>query len=233
MTKGGKIIEKTKSKAKKKLASKTSLKVMVIRTAKPKNRTKEAVESDVVHEQTSLKQEAVENNLAKEKTVAKHSGEKKEAGADKKNARILYEKVEKDKLMIIRIGVSVVMTAIVVAWFFTLKSTIKVEDTSAIDLSAVDNLKQMTETVSSKIEQINSDLEKVKAFSASSSLAIVASSSEESQTERSPFEEASSSLSLLMEKIKQKEDMASTSVIDINDISALKKRIQELENKKD
>lgn len=231
MTKGGKISEKSKNQAKKKPVAKTSLKVKVFRTAKSKNLGKEVVKQAVIHNHAPKNQEKADSFSEKEKASLKQAHEKKESvekfGKENK-ARILYEKVEKDKLFIIRAGVTLIMTAIVIAWIFTLKSTIKVADNSGIDLSAIDDIKEMTESVSEKIEQINSDLKKVQSFG-TSTVEKNEALEQATSSDRSPFEEASSSLPLLMEKIKQKNEVASTSAIDVNDIKALKLRIEELE----
>ncbi len=232
---------KTTKKSVKKPAKKASLKVKVLKNTKQKKAPKKTVttKKKQLKPRTRISKTSKKALVHKSTVRVKKNQQSAVEQVDKITPRILYERVEREKLFIIRVGVTFIMAVIVLVWIFTLKGSIKVADNDDLDRGALESLQQITNSVSEKIDQINIDLDKVQSFSSTSNSILGEVVDQEVQSQRLQFKKASSSIPLLIDKLNHLEvatgTLASLSTstveIDQNDIEVLKKRIKELEDK--
>lgn len=230
MTKGGQQSEKTAPKTSKK----TSLKVKVTKTAKPKKAVhtidkKEHIKKRRVKKKKASK--AIDKKEEHTEKAPKLQVEKENTVPAKIQPRIIYEKVERDKLLIIRAGVTFVMLFIVIGWVYNMKQTLRMTDDGNVEQLTIENIKDLSSEVAEKIDQISEDINKVQSFAASNIENLAIASLSTTTTERSPFAEASTTIPLLIEKLNNIEASTSTKSSEEIELEILKKRIEELENK--
>lgn len=239
MAKGGDKTEKTKKKQRSKNNGKTNLKVKVIKAKKKKADLAEK------EEVSSKKGRSAQKRTGASRQAAKKTTEKKKAKRPEKNKReaskrssekieprVLYERVEREKSFVIKTAVTFIMLAIVAVWMFTLKTSLTAVNKSGDDSLNYENLKDLTESVSLKMEELNDGLQSVASYASDAERLISDELENDTEERRSPFEEASSTMPLLIEKLNSLANASGTEEnIEKADIEALKKRIEELEKK--
>jgi len=213
MAEGG--LKKTK-KIRKKIAKKinkpkkTSKKVnLTVKIEKPKIKI---VRNKKIAKNTK-KIENVKNIEKKNKELARE-----QTIENLEQAKIIYEKIEKDKKMMLIAGVSFFMVLICGFWVYNIKQVFKQTAKSIENNSEISSWTEMTDELSGKIIEMKDGLEKIKEF--------------ENQSENATTTMfATSTLPVLIESEISTTTISTTTLNQKLELEILKQKIKELEDK--
>ena len=213
MTEGGlKKSKKIRKKSAKKINKhkKTSKKVnLTVKIKKPKIKIvkNKKITKNTKKIENAKNIEKKNKELAREQTIE-----------NLEQAEIIYEKIEKDKKMMLIAGVSFFMILIGGFWIYSIKQVFQQTAKSIENNSEISSWKEMTDELSGKITEMKNGLEKIKEF--------------ENQSENATTTMfATTTLPVLPESEISTTIISTTTLNQKLELEILKQKIEELEDK--
>jgi hypothetical protein len=144
---------------------------------------------------------------------------------DTQPVRIISEKIESQKNLVMWTGVAFFMTLIFVLWIFNLKQEFKKVSATSQEVDVMENWDQMSKEMGQKLEEMKTELEAVKEFGENEVLSDIMDTA--TSTASTTPDTASSALFSLPET----QNATSTATSSQAEIEILKQKLESLEKK--